>query len=191
MKSNLLKGLEGFAFLCSGFISGLNWILQCTFSLLVFRISAKHFILISTHELYTSTWQEQFIDISASPGGRETKNLNCSLRLCPAHNLSKWYLRDLPYKMITERLQKVQEQNSWTEEKGQAQSNVAPPFASGAGNDSALKEFQGTGSSCVCLLLLPPFPCHQPLPALDFLPDFNSLQGTTNLLINIACALKQ
>lgn len=110
---------------------------------------------------------------------------------CPAHNLSKWYLRDLLCKMIRTCAQKVQEQSGWSEEEGQAHSDVAPPFASGVGNDAALKEFQDAHSSCDCLLLLPPFPCHQPLPALNFLSNFNPLQGTTNLLINIACALKQ
>lgn len=89
---------------------------------------------------------------------------------CPAHSLSEWYLRDFLYKMLRVCAQKVAVQNGWSEEEGQAHSNMAPPFASGMGNDAAFKEFQGTGSSCVCLLLFPPFPHHWPLPALTCLP---------------------
>lgn len=55
VKSNLLIGPEGLCFLYSVFVSALNWIMQCTFSLLIFKISARYFIVISTHELCSNT----------------------------------------------------------------------------------------------------------------------------------------
>lgn len=45
------------------------------------KISAKHFVVVPTHELCNNTWQEQFSHISVSPGGREMKSLSSSLRL--------------------------------------------------------------------------------------------------------------
>lgn len=162
VKSNLLIGPEGLCFLYSVFVSALNWIMQCTFSLLIFKISARYFIVISTHELCSNMTGATHSYLCFT---RRQRNEKPQLQLeifffCPAHNLSKLYLWDLLCTVIRTCAQKVQEQNGWTEEEGQAHRNVAPPFASGMGEDTALKVFQGTYSHCICFLpLLSPFPC--------------------------------